>query len=95
MLLRESDYFVYLQYVGWDSYVKFFLFGDFKVFIFDYICIFNKVGDVYGFFIDVVYVVDYENKVEFMVVVNIYVNVNQVYNDGVYEYDVIGFLVLV
>jgi hypothetical protein len=94
MLPRESDYPAYPQYAGWDSYVKFFLFGDSKAPIPDHIRIFNKVGDAYGFLTDVAYVVDYENKVEFMVAANIHVNANQVYNDGVYEYDVIGFPVL-
>lgn len=91
MLPRESDYPAYPQYAGWDSYVKFFLFGDSKAVIPDHIRIFNKVGDAYGFLTDVAYVVDYENKVEFMVAANLHVNANQIYNDGVYEYDTIGF----
>lgn len=91
MLPRESDYPAYPQYTDWDSYVKFFLFGDSKSPIPDHIRIFNKVGDAYGFLTDVAYVVDDENKVEFMVAANIHVNANQIYNDGVYEYDTIGF----
>jgi beta-lactamase class A len=94
MLPRESDSPAYPQYAGWDSYVKFFMYGDSKAPIPDHIRIFNKVGDAYGFLTDVAYVVDYENKVEFMVAANIHVNANQVYNDGVYEYDTIGFPVL-
>ncbi len=94
MLPRESDSPAYPQYSDWDSYVKFFLFGDSKAAIPGHIRIFNKVGDAYGFLTDVAYVVDYENKVEFMVAANIHVNANQVYNDGVYEYDTIGFPVL-
>ena len=91
MLPRESDY---PQYQEWDSYVKFFLFGDSKGAIPDHIRIFNKVGDAYGFLTDVAYVVDFKNKVEFMLAANIHVNKNQTYNDGVYEYDEIGFPVL-
>ena len=50
-------------------------------------CIFNKVGWAYGFLSDVSYVVDFENKVEFLVAAVIHVNENQTYNDGVYEYE--------
>ena len=91
MLPRESDY---PRYEEWDSYVKFFLFGDSKDTIPDHIRIFNKVGDAYGFLTAVAYVVDFKNKVEFLLAANIHVNKNQTYNDGVYEYDEIGFPLL-
>ena len=91
MLPRESDS---PRYQEWDSYVKFFLFGDSKDTIPDHIRIFNKVGDAYGFLTDVAYVVDFKNKVEFLLAANIHVNKNQTYNDGEYEYDEIGFPVL-
>ena len=91
MLPRESEY---PRYEEWDSYVKFFLFGNSKDSIPDHIRIFNKVGDAYGFLTDVAYIVDFKNKVEFLLAANIHVNKNQTYNDGVYEYDEIGFPVL-
>jgi hypothetical protein len=94
MLPRESTAPAYPQYANWDSYVKFFIFGDSKIPIPDHIRIFNKVGDAYGFLTDVAYVVDYKNKVEFFLAANIHVNANKIYNDGVYEYDTIGFPVL-
>jgi hypothetical protein len=94
MLPRESDYPAYPEYKDWDSYVKFFLFGDNKERMPDHIRMFNKVGDAYGFLTDVAYIVDLENGVEFMLAANIHVNKNQTYNDGVYEYDEIGFPVL-
>ncbi|MCO6486921.1 MAG: serine hydrolase [Phaeodactylibacter sp.] len=94
MLPRESDSPAYPGYRDWDSYVKFFLFGDSKEPIPDHIRIFNKVGDAYGFLTDVAYVVDFKNKVEFLLAANIHVNKNQTYNDGVYEYDEIGLPVL-
>ena len=94
MLPKESDYPAYPQFLDWDSYVKFFMFGDSKDPMPDHIRIFNKVGDAYGFLTDVAYIVDYKNKVEFMLAANIHVNANQVFNDGVYEYDEIGFPVL-
>lgn len=94
MLPRESDFPAYPGYRDWDSYVKFFLFGDSKDSIPGHIRIFNKVGDAYGFLTDVAYVVDFKNKVEFLLAANIHVNKNQTYNDGVYEYDEIGLPVL-
>jgi hypothetical protein len=53
--------------------------------------IFNKVGDAYGYLIDNAYIVDFENKVEFMLAAVINVNTDGVYNDGVYAYDSLGF----
>ncbi len=94
MLPGESDYPAYDTTEYWDSYVKFFLFGDSQAAMPDHIRIFNKVGDAYGFLTDVAYVVDFKNGLEFMLAANIHVNKNQTYNDGVYEYDEIGFPVL-
>jgi hypothetical protein len=94
MLPRESKYPAYPQYKEWDSFVKFFLFGDSKDRMPDHIKIYNKVGDAYGFLTDVAYIVDTKNGVEFMLAANIHVNKNQTYNDGVYEYDEIGFPIL-
>ena len=94
MLPRESDHPAYDTTEYWDSYVKFFLFGDGKAPMPDHIRIFNKVGDAYGFLTDVAYVVDFKNGLEFLLAANIHVNKNQTYNDGVYEYDEIGFPVL-
>jgi len=85
ILPRESEYPKYDQ---WDSYVKFFLFGDKKDTMPDHIRIFNKVGDAYGYLTDCAYVVDYDNRVEFLLTVAVSVNANQIYNDGVYEYDI-------
>ena len=34
---------------------------------------------------------DTKNKVEFMLAATIHVNANRIYNDGVYEYDGVGF----
>ena len=52
--------------------------------------IFNKVGDAYGFLTDVAYVVDFENKIEFILAATIYTNENQTFNDNEYEYDEVG-----
>ncbi len=91
ILPRESVYPAYSEKDYWDSYVKFLLFGDNKTPMPNNIRIFNKVGNAYGFLTDVAYVVDFENKVEFMLAATIHVNANQIFNDGIYEYDSVGF----
>lgn len=91
MLPYESDFPAYDRDQYYDGYVKFFLFGDTKDPIPENFRIFNKVGDAYGFLTDIAYVVDFENGVEFLLSANIHVNKNEIFNDGVYEYDQIGF----
>lgn len=88
---RESRFPNYNEKDYWDSYVKFFLFGDNKNQIPDNIRIFNKVGEAYGTLTDVAYVVDFEHHVEFLLSTTILVNADGIFNDGVYEYDQIGF----
>lgn len=75
----------------YDGYCKFFMFGDTKVTIPANIKIYNKVGDAYGTLIDCAYIVDAENKIEFIVSATILVNKDQIFNDDKYEYDAIGF----
>ena len=75
----------------YDGYCKFFMFGDTKENIPANIKIYNKVGEAYGTLTDCAYIVDSENKVEFMVSATIYTNKNQIFNDDKYEYDSIGF----
>ncbi len=53
--------------------------------------IFNKIGLAYGFLIESAYIIDLNEKIEFMLSAVISVNGNLIYNDGVYEYDSIGF----
>lgn len=74
----------------YDSYVKYFIFGDSKVPIPAHIRIFNKVGEAYGYLIDDAYVVDFDAGVEFLLTAVILVNADQVFNDDAYEYDEIG-----
>ncbi|MGB3775507.1 MAG: serine hydrolase [Leeuwenhoekiella sp.] len=73
-----------------DSYGKFFIFGDSKEEIPRYIQIFNKVGYAYGTLTDNAYIKDTKNKVEFLLTATILVNQNEVFNDGVYEFDTMG-----
>jgi hypothetical protein len=73
-----------------DSYVKYFMSGDSRERIDKKFRIFNKVGQAYGFLTDVAYIVDFENKVEFMLSAVIHVNKDGIYNDNIYEYESIG-----
>ncbi len=74
----------------YDSYGKFFLYGDSKERIPKTIKIYNKVGYAYGTLTDTAYIVDEVNEVEFMVTATILVNANGIFNDDVYEYESIG-----
>lgn len=75
----------------YDGYCKFFMFGDTKEDIPPHIKIYNKVGNAYGTLIDCAYIVDSENKVEFIVSATLLVNKDGVFNDDKYEYDTVGF----
>jgi hypothetical protein len=72
------------------GYVKFLMFGGDAKSIPDHIRVFNKVGDAYGFLTDAAYIVDFKNKVEFLLSATIYTNENQTFNDNEYEYDEIA-----
>ncbi len=74
----------------YDSYVKFFLFGDSKEPMPEHIIIRNKVGFAYGYLTDCAYIQDTKEGIEYFLTATIHVNENQTYNDGVYEYDEIG-----
>ncbi len=73
----------------YDSYVKFF-FRDSTKKMPQGVRVFNKVGWSYGFLTDVSYVVDFNNKVEYMLAATIYVNSDGVINDGKYDYETMG-----
>ncbi|HYH14042.1 MAG TPA: serine hydrolase [Flavisolibacter sp.] len=73
-----------------DAYVKFLLYGA-KDPVRPNIRIFNKVGDAYGFLIDAAYVVDFDNKIEFLLSAVIHCNPDGIYNDDKYEYEKVGF----
>jgi hypothetical protein len=91
ILPKECDYPDYKQDTTYtDHFAKFLMYGDGKTPIPAHIRIYNKIGMAYGFLIDNAYIVDFENKVEFMLSAVIHVNENQIFNDGVYEYESIG-----
>lgn len=92
MLPRNSHYPTYSDSSEYyDSYCKFFMWGDGKEKRPDYIRIFNKVGDAYGYLIDNAYIIDTKNNIEFMISAVILCNEDMIFNDGNYEYEKIGF----
>ena len=74
----------------YDGYCKFLMFGDTKDNIPSNIKIYNKVGDAYGTMIDCAYIIDAENKIEFIVSATILVNKDKIFNDNIYEYETLG-----
>jgi len=90
-LPSESDFPHYDTTEFFDSYTKFFMFKAWRSKIPPYMRVFNKTGWSYGFLTDVAYIVDFKNKLEFMVSGNIYVNSDGVLNDDKYEYEETGY----
>lgn len=91
MMPKESVYPKYDKKVYYDSFKKYFMYGSSVATIKgDSVRIFNIVGRAYGFLIDCAYIVDYKNKVEFLLSSSIYVNEKDVIGSGKYEYDQIG-----
>ena len=80
----------YDQETYYDSYVKFFLYGDSKDPIPDHIKIYNKVGYAYGTLTETAYIVDEKEGIRFLLSATILVNKNGVFNDDTYEYDTVG-----
>ncbi len=74
----------------WPAYCKFLLFGATKDKLPGNIRIFNKPGDAYGHMIDVAYVADLKNNIEFFVSALIYCNSDGVLNDDRYDYATVG-----
>jgi hypothetical protein len=89
---RESDFPHYDGSKFEDSYKKYLMFADYHDTIkTDSLRIFNVVGQSYGWLADCAYFVDHKNNIDFFLSAVIYVNANQVLNDGRYEYKQIGF----
>ena len=87
----ETIYPAYDSSNYWDSYVKFLYYGAQKQPMQKGLRIFNKVGDAYGFLLDVAYVADFENNIEFMLSAVIYCNSDGTLNDDNYDYEKTGF----
>lgn len=91
MFPSESDSPNYDPANYWDAYCKFLYYGSEKGPKNKSFRIFNKVGDAYGFLIDVTYVADLINKIEFMLSAVISCNQDGIYNDDHYDYETIGY----
>lgn len=74
----------------YDSYVKFFMFGDDKSPMPEDIIIHNKVGYAYGYLTDCAYIVDTTNELSFILTATVHVNEDGIFNDDKYEYETIG-----
>jgi hypothetical protein len=90
-LPMETSYPEHYSEDYYDSYTKFFLFGNSHKRMPRHIRLFNKVGDAYGYLIDNAYIVDFERGIEFMLTAVIYCNDNQIFNDDHYEYNTVGY----
>ena len=104
--LKKDDYYFLYQFLSqypsetpdpkydaetyYDSYVKFF-FRNSSHTMPEHVRVFNKVGWSYGFLTDVSYVADFKNKIEYMLAATLYVNSDDILNDGKYDYDNIGY----
>lgn len=74
-----------------DNYVKFLGYGNAPSGnIPAHITIKNKVGWAYGYLLDVAYFEDSRNEISFFLAAVLHVNRNEIYNDGVYEYQEVG-----
>lgn len=85
----ETNYPKYDSGEYYDSYVKFYFRGSHQMP--SYVRVFNKVGWAYGFLIDASYVVDFKNKIEYMLTATVYVNSDGILNDDKYDYDETGW----
>lgn len=86
----ETNYPKYDAKQYYDSYVKFFFLDSLHHQMPEGVRVFNKVGWAYGFLTDASYVVDFKNKVEYMLSATIYVNSDGILNDDKYDFDSVG-----
>ncbi len=89
---KETKYPAYYKDKAYfDAFCKFLMFGDDKKPIPTNIRIFNKPGDAYGYLLDNAYIVDFDKGVEFMLSAVINTNLDEIYNDGIYQYHKLGY----
>jgi len=83
----ESKHSTYSPPQYFPAYCKWLFYGgDSLAVINPNIRIFNKIGDSYGYDIDNAYIVDFKNKVEFIISAVVQSNDDEIYNDNKYEY---------
>lgn len=90
ILPRESSYPTYNTKEYFDSYKKYFIYGDSKKPVADSIRITNIVGQSYGFMVDCAYIKNKEKNIEFMLSAVVYANADEIINDGKYEYQTVA-----
>ena len=86
----ESIYPNYKDPEYWDSYCKFFIYGDKKGAMTPEIRIYNKIGFAYGTLTDVAYIKDNNTGLDFFLTATVLVNENQIFNDNNYEFEELG-----
>lgn len=74
----------------YDSYGKFFIYGDQKEALPSQMKIYNKVGYAYGTITETAYITDEKENIEFFLSATILANKNGIFNDDTYEYDEIA-----
>jgi len=86
----ESDHPTYHRPEYYPAFCKYLFYGsDSSAVIDPNIRIFNKIGDSYGYDVDNAYIVDFKNKVEFMLTAVVQSNEDGILNDNKYEYTTI------
>ena len=73
-----------------ETYVKYLVVGDSNKSMPPHLKIHNKIGSAYGYLTDSAYIINKKTDQEFLITATIHVNKNKIYNDGIYEYDVVG-----
>jgi Beta-lactamase enzyme family len=87
MFPTESKYPTYSPPEYFPAYCKWLFYGgDSTAVIEPNIRIFDKIGDSYGYDIDNAYIVDFKNKVEFILTAVVQSNDSDIYNTNKYEY---------
>lgn len=87
MFPTESKYPTYSPPEYFPAYCKWLFYGGDSTAVTEpHIRIFDKIGDSYGYDVDNAYIVDFKNKVEFMLTAVVQSNDDEIYNDNKYEY---------
>jgi len=87
MFPNESKIPAYNSPDYFPAFCKYLFYGDDSTAVINpHIRIFNKIGDSYGYVIDNAYIVDFKNKVEFILTAVVQSNDDGIYNDNKYEY---------
>jgi hypothetical protein len=73
-----------------DAASKYIFYGGNKTGVLNNVRLFNVTGKEYGQLSDIAYVVDFENKIAFIVSAAIYCNKDEILNDDEFDYNSIG-----